>query len=63
MNRKQRYFGMLDHQIVSLGRHESVQKAQALAIKKFGHIYLIFDEYQVLIFKKQLDMFTKGKVI
>ena len=58
---KQRFFGMLDHQIVDLGRHDDAQHAQALAKKKYGHIYLVFDQYQVGLFKKQLDSLTKGK--
>jgi len=52
---------MLDHQIVDLGRHDDAQHAQALAKKKYGHIYLVFDQYQVGLFKKQLDTLMKGK--
>jgi|TARA_R110000824_G_scaffold78545_2_gene198220 hypothetical protein len=58
---KQRYFGMLDHQIVSLGKHENVDKARSLGRTKYRLIYLIFDEQQMWIFKKQLDSLMKGK--
>jgi len=58
---KQRYFGMLDHQIVSLGNHDSVDRARTFGRLKYRLIYLIFDEQQALLFKKQLDSLMKGK--